>query len=137
MDYASNHFKRIDHVEIIPSDFETSLAFYRDVLGFQAGERHPVDMPPLREIVYLTIGDTMLELLSVEDPAPASNEQWQVGYRMMALEVENMEEAIAYLSRHNVEPVWGPMDIGGSKRAEVTDPDGLGIELREWHAGNV
>ena len=133
MDYASDHFKRIDHVEIIPSDFEMSLAFYCDVLGFDADERHPVDMPPLREIVYLTLGDTMLELLSIENPSAGSGEQWQVGYRMMALEVDDMDEALAYLGKHHIEPAWGPLNIGGSKRAEITDPDGLGIELRDWN----
>jgi hypothetical protein len=29
-------FKKIDHVEIVPSDFEESLVFYCDVLGFTA-----------------------------------------------------------------------------------------------------
>jgi len=29
----------------------------------------------------------------------------------------------------SVEPVSLP---GGSKRAEIKDPDGLGIELRQW-----
>ena len=135
MGNANQLFKRIDHVEIIPSDFEKSLAFYCDVLGFKAGERYAVDMPPLREIVYLTLGDTVLELLSVKDPAQASAEAWQVGYRMMALEVADMDEALAYLADHDVKPVWGPMDLGGPKRAEITDPDGLGIELRDWNAG--
>jgi len=27
---------------------------------------------------------------------------------------------------------WGPVDLGVSIRAEITDPDGLTIELREW-----
>ncbi len=132
MEKATTYFKRIDHVEIIPSDFEASMKFYCDILGFEAGPRYPVNMPPLREIVYLTLGDTMLELLAVENPADASTEAWQTGYRMMAIEVEDMDSALSYLAEHGIKPAWGPMDLGGTKRAEIVDPDGLGIELREW-----
>lgn len=125
-------FRRIDHIEIIPGDFERSLNFYREILGFEIWQRTSVEMPPLKEIAYLKLGDTMLELLSVEGAVEPANEQWQIGYRMMALEVENMEEAVQYLKDRDVPTTWGPMDLGGTKRAEIQDPDGLGIELREW-----
>jgi len=125
-------FQRIDHVEIVPSDFERSLVFYRDVLGFTAGQRHEVNIPPLREIIYLSLGDTVLELLSVENPERPPEAPWRVGYRMMAIEVANMDEAVSYLAEQGVHPTWGPMDLGGTKRAEIADPDGLGIELRQW-----
>ena len=126
-------FRRIDHVEIIPTYFERSLDFYREILGFEIWQRTSVDMPPLNEIAYLKLGDTMLELLSVDGAVEAAAEQWQVGYRMMALEVENMAEAVQYLKDRDVPITWGPMDLDrGTKRAEIQDPDGLGIELREW-----
>lgn len=126
-------FRRIDHVEIIPADFERSLDFYREILGFETWQRTAVEMPPLNEIAYLKLGDTMLELLSVDGAVEVAAEQWRVGYRMMALEVENMEEAVQYLKDRDVPITWGPMDLGGgTKRAEIQDPDGLGIELREW-----
>jgi len=132
MSRESRVFKRIDHVEIVPSDFEKSLAFYRDVLGFTAGERHEINMAPLREIIYLSLGDTVLELLSVENPESPSDAPWRVGYRMMAIEVKDMEEALSFLAERDILPHWGPLDLGDSKRAEIRDPDGLGIELREW-----
>jgi len=31
-----------------------------------------------------------------------------------------------------VEITWGPITLGKSKRAEIKDPDGLSIELRQW-----
>jgi len=132
MSRESRIFKKIDHVEIVPSDFEKSLAFYRDVLGFTAGERHEINMAPLREIIYLSLGDTLLELLSVENPERPPETPWRVGYRMMAIEVEDMEEALSFLAERDILPQWGPVDLGGTKRAEITDPDGLGIELRQW-----
>ncbi|MDQ1274603.1 MAG: lactoylglutathione lyase [Euryarchaeota archaeon] len=124
-------FKRIDHVEILPGDFDRSMAFYQDVLDFRLVSRMPVQVGPLKEIAYLQLGDTIIELLHMENPAPMSASV-TVGYRAIALEVESMEAVTAYLRDHGVFLTWGPLDLGTSIRAEITDPDGLIIELREW-----
>jgi glyoxylase I family protein len=125
-------FKRIDHVELVPSNYERSITFYTDILGFKIKERHTITMPPLREIIYITLGDTMMELLDVEAPTPTLGEPWQVSFNAIALEVDSMEETVAFLKCKGVEIAWGPTDIGGSIRAEIRDPDGMTIELREW-----
>ncbi|RXA16790.1 VOC family protein [Methanosarcina sp. MSH10X1] len=124
-------FTRIDHVEILPGDFGRSMAFYQDVLEFRLVSRMPVEAGSLKEIAYLQLGDTVIELLHMENPAPMSSPM-SVGYRAIALEVESMEAAIAYLHDHGIAVTWGPIDLGVSIRAEITDPDGLTIELREW-----
>ena len=125
-------FKRIDHVEIIPIDFEKSIGFYTEVLGFVVKQRLKVAAPPLVEIAYLELGDTVLELMRVPDAVCATTEPWSVGYRMMALEVEDMDQAIEYLAGKGVAITWGPVDLGKSKRAEIHDTDGFPIELRQW-----
>ena len=125
-------FKRIDHTEIIPADFESTLAFYTDVLGFTLKERRKIDRPPLDEIAYLQLGDTVLEVMAVSNPAPVSQEPWQVGFKRIALEVENMESAVEYLKNRGIEITREPVNLGTSLRAEFEDPDGLSIELREW-----
>ncbi|MGB9941109.1 VOC family protein [Methanosarcina sp.] len=124
-------FTRIDHVEILPSDFDRSMAFYQDVLEFRLVSRMPVQAGPLKEIAYLQLSDTVIELLHMENPAPISSPM-TVGYRAIALEVESMEAATTYLRDRGVVVTWGPVDLGVSIRAEITDPDGLTIELREW-----
>ncbi|WP_048140267.1 VOC family protein [Methanosarcina horonobensis] len=124
-------FTRIDHVEILPSDFDRSMAFYQDILEFRLVSRMPVKAGPLKEIAYLQLGDTVIELLHMENPTPTPSSM-TVGYRAMALEVKSMEDAINYLRDHGVYVTWGPIDLGVSIRAEITDPDGLAIELREW-----
>ena len=91
-------FKRIDHVEIITIDFEKSIGFYTEVLGFIVKQRLKVAAPPLVEIAYLELGGTVLELMRVPDAACATTEPWSTGYRMMALEVEDMDQAIDYLA---------------------------------------
>lgn len=91
-----------------------------------------MDRPPLEEIDYLTLGDTMIEVLAVKDPALLSTSVWQVGYRMMALEVDDMDKTVADLKSKGIEITRGPVTIGNSKRAEITDPNGIPIELRQW-----
>ena len=126
-------FKRIDHVEIIPKDPEKAVRFYGDVLGFRLKERTRIGRGPLEEVIFMVLGDTMLEIVCMTNPVAPSQEGVVAGYRMMAIEVDDMEKAIAYLKEKgvkvSVEPVLLP---DGSKRGEILDPDGLGIELRQW-----
>ena len=125
-------FKRIDHVEIAPSDLERSIVFYTEVLGFRMKERVQIGLPFLKQVVYLELGDTMLEMLDYVDPAPVDH-TIRVGYRSMALEVDSMGETLAFLAEKAIEPTQPPVDVGGgSLRAAIVDPDGLPIELRQW-----
>jgi glyoxylase I family protein len=125
-------FRRIDHIEILPSDPEKTIAFYRDVLGFRLNLRVPVNRPPMKEVVYMELGDTVIEIVCAENPSPPSKEAWQVAYRAIALGVDNMKEAVDYLASKGVRMSREPVDLGDSWRGELQDPDGLTIELREW-----
>lgn len=125
-------FKRIDHMEIVPSDTETSIGFYVNILGFKIKSRNEVKMPPIREVIYLELGDTVLEIISADAPEPKSEASWQVGYRGIALEVSDMEEAVDYLKGKGISIAREPIDLGDSYRGEIRDPDGLIIELRQW-----
>ena len=80
-------FKRIDHVEIIPRDAEKAVKFYGEVLGFSLKDRIKIDKGPLEEVIFMALGDTTLEIVSMKNPAPPSQEA-VVGYRMMAIEVD-------------------------------------------------
>ena len=125
-------FKRIDHVEIIPGNTDITINFYTNILNFKVKERKQIDKPPMKEVIFLELHDTTIELVSVQNPSPRSSDPWQIGYRMFALEVEDMDEAIAYLKSKKVEISLEPVNLGKSKRAEIKDPDGLSIELRQW-----
>jgi glyoxylase I family protein len=124
-------FKRIDHIEITTGNLEKTISFYTNIIGFRLKERNKIDRYPLEEIDYLTLGDTMLEVLSVKEPAQLSTNVWQVGYRMMALEVDNMDKTVAELKSKGIEITRGPASIGKSRRAEIKDPNGISIELRQ------
>ena len=127
-------FRRIDHVEIVTADAERAVRFYTEVLGFSVRARDSVPSPlgPL-QLVYLDLGGTTVELMCYPDAtlAPALHGD-RLGYRMLALEVADMDAALAELKKHGVQPSWGPKKRPAYARAEIRDPDGNGIELRQW-----
>jgi len=130
-------FKRIDHVEIVTEKLEPTVAFYTQVLGFTVRQRDRIARPGSDQalnLVYLDLGGTTVELLKFDGtpvaPEPAKE---HLGYRLMALEVDDMKEALAYLKEKNVEPKWGPMFRDTYARAEIEDPNGYRIELRHWY----
>ena len=128
-------FKRIDHIELVTAEPERAIRFYTEVLGFKVRRRDAVQGTPLGplDLVYLDLGGTTVELMTYPDnkPAPAPAGE-RLGYRMMALEVEDMDGALALLKDKGVEPAWGPIRREAYARAEIRDPDGNAIELREW-----
>jgi len=125
-------FKRVDHVEIVPRDAEKTIDFYVNILSFRIRSRIEVIMPPMKEVIYLELGDTVIEIISADDPKPKSEAPWEVGYRGIALEVEDMVEAVDYLKGKGIAMAREPVDLGDSFRGEIRDPDGLIIELRQW-----
>jgi glyoxylase I family protein len=125
-------FKRVDHVEIVPRNAEKTIDFYVDILGFRIKSRNEVKIAPMREVIYLELGDTILEIISANDPKPKSEALWEVGYRGIALEVEDMAKAVDYLRDKGIAIAMEPVDLGDSFRGEIRDPDGLIIELRQW-----
>jgi catechol 2,3-dioxygenase-like lactoylglutathione lyase family enzyme len=130
-------FKRIDHIEIVTDKLEPTIAFYTDVLGFKVRARDRIGRPgsdQALELVYLDLGGTTAELIAFEGvavaPEPAKE---HLGYRLMAIEVEDMKEALAFLKTQGVEAAWGPMYRDTYARAEIEDPNGYRIELRHWY----
>jgi glyoxylase I family protein len=85
------------------------------------------------DLVYLDLGGTVVELISYEgvtvDPAPQTE---HLGYRMIALEVDDMQKTADYLKTKGVAIVWGPRVHETYSRAEICDPNGYHIELRQW-----
>lgn len=130
-------FKRIDHVEIVTNQPDRTVAFYTDVLGFKVRSRDRIDRSSLgvpMNLTYLDLGDTTVELIAYEGGAVEPLPQHEhLGYRMMALEVDDMQRTIEYLGTKGVEIVWGPKTRETYARAEIRDPNGYHIELRQWY----
>jgi glyoxylase I family protein len=125
-------FKRVDHVEIVPRNAEETIDFYVNVLGFKIKNRKEMKVPPMKEVIYLELGDTVIEIISADNPKAKSTNSWEVGCRGIALEVEDMAKAVDYLKSKGITIAREPVDLGDSFRGEIRDPDGLIIELRQW-----
>ena len=89
-----------------------------------------------RSLVALDQNSTIIavvELISYDgalvDPAPQTE---HLGYRMIALEVDDMQRTTEYLKTKGVDIVWGPRVRETYSRAEICDPNGYPIELRQW-----
>ncbi|MGH7303746.1 MAG: VOC family protein [Candidatus Rokuibacteriota bacterium] len=130
-------FKRIDHVEIVTPELDRSVQFYTDVLGLKVRARDRIERSSLGmplELAYLDLGGgTSIELIEYGGPVAPAPTQEHLGYRMMALEVADMQSTIDYLKTKGIPITWGPrVREGEYARAEIHDPDGHAIELRHW-----
>lgn len=123
-------FKRIDHVAFVVKDRMKSLEFYRTHFGFQPYFEHNVPAPEVERIVYLQLGDTVLEL--VHKPDGGNNE----GYHF-CLESDDFTGDYARLrgagvpvdqEQHSVEARAAAES--GWRRAVFRGPDGELIEIR-------
>ena len=128
-------FKRIDHIEIVTDKPEETIRFYTEVLGFHIKARDHIERPggSALDLVYLDLGGTTAELITYKgvpvEPAPTAE---HLGYRMMALEIDDMDRTAAELKQKGVDIVWGPVKRPTYARAEICDPNGYRIELRQW-----
>lgn len=130
-------FKRIDHIELLTAAPGRTIAFYIDVLGFRERDRGRIPETPSGplDLVYLELGGTTVEVMCYPEAKaipPRSAEQ-RLGWQCLALEVDDMDVALAILREKGVAAAWGPVKRQDYARAEIRDPDGNPIELRQWH----
>jgi len=130
-------FKRIDHIELLTAAPERAVAFYTGVLGFRERERMRIPQTPSGplDLVYLELGGTTLEVMCFPEAKariPERVSELRQGWQCLALEVEDMDGALSALKAQGVEPAWGPVKRPDYARAEIRDPDGNPIELRQW-----
>ena len=130
-------FKRIDHIELLTVAPERTIAFYVDVLGFRERERGHIPQTPLGplELVYLELGGTTVEVMcyTQSKAIPARSAEQRQGWQCLALEVDDMDSALSLLAEKGVPVAWGPVKRQDYARAEIRDPDGNPIELRQWY----
>jgi catechol 2,3-dioxygenase-like lactoylglutathione lyase family enzyme len=129
-------FKRIDHIEIVTDQLDRTIEFYSEILGFKVKFRDRIEAPPPApsiDLVYMDLGGTVVEIISYSRAAVAPAPKMEhLGYRMMALEVDDMSKTADFLKARGVEIVWGPKVRKKYSRAEIRDPNGNHIELRQW-----
>jgi len=128
---------KLNHVAIAVSNLETSMSFYRDILGArvtpsQALPEHGVT------VSFVTLGDTKIELLQpLGENSPIQNflnKNQRGGIHHICMEVNDISAAIRTLEQSNIKPL-GPPKIGShGKRVIFLNPKdcfGVLIELEE------
>jgi glyoxylase I family protein len=129
-------FKRIDHIELLTAAPERTIAFYVGVLEFRERERARIAETPFGplDLVYLELGATTVEVMCYPEakPIPSRSAEQRLGWQCLALEVDDMDSALNVLKEKGVETTWGPIERPTYARAEIRDPDGNPIELRQW-----
>ncbi|MDH7509171.1 MAG: VOC family protein [Methanomassiliicoccales archaeon] len=143
--------KGVDHIAITVSDMERSVEFYTKVLGLEEVMRLKSKIPGIKEIVFLSAKNTMLELLAVERPEKFVQEDLRkVGVKHLCFAVKDLEKEVEriksmgirmaeerhVLNAEHLETVSSKLeniDIKrGLERAVFADPDGILIEIAEW-----
>jgi glyoxylase I family protein len=126
------NLKRIHHVAIICSDYERSKHFYVNVLGLEVIHEHYREERNSYKLDLKVNEYDQIELFSFEKPPKRLSYPEACGLRHLAFEVENIEEAIAHLHKHEIEVEPIRIDpITGKRFTFFADPDGLPIELYE------
>jgi methylmalonyl-CoA epimerase len=90
---------QIHHIAIAVNSLDVALAFYRDALGAQVGERREVPAEGV-EIAFLPMGDSELELLQPLDPGNSIGrflEKRGEGIHHICLLVEDIEASVTQL----------------------------------------
>lgn len=120
--------KQLAHICIHTNDLEKTAAFYCQGLGM---ERF-FDFERKGDWFgyYLKVGsNTFIEVFN-NDPGKVGN------INHVALEVENMDAAIAQLQKHGAEVTEKKLGSDNSWQAWTKDPNGVRIELHEYTASS-
>ena len=141
--------QRIDHVNIVVRDLERVKQFFV-ALGFEVRDQAELKGEWISKIVELNnveaeyvklappAGGTMLELIRYDNPpaneVPLVGDANTLGFRHMACEVGNMEEAIAALKELDIQPLSEVQEYAPAKKKLVyfRGPEGILLELAEY-----
>lgn len=124
--------KRIHHVAIICSDYQTSKHFYVNVLGFSViNETFRESRNSYKLDLQVNSGDC-IELFSFPNPPHRVSQPEACGLRHLAFEVDDIDESVAYLQAKDVKVEEIRTDeITGKRFTFFQDPDGLPLEIYE------
>ena len=119
---------RLTHVRLLVDDFERTVGFYRDVLGFEV----VVDASEIRYVEFAA-GDAVLALYerSMMARVVAAQDVAGRGGAIITLDDEDVDGTYARLVQAGARPVAHPHDqpTWGFRIALISDPEGNLIEI--------
>ena len=124
----------LDHVGVVVTDLERSLAFYRDALGMPELERK--SMPNGSQLVFLRMGAAgLIELLYKEGRDSGRHTPTGPRNAHCCLHVNSLDVWLKKLTEHGIALTSGPSEMelpsGKVRLCFFQDPDGIPVELYE------
>ena len=113
---------RSHHIALRITDYARARQFYTEVL-----ELPVVGQIPGKEIEFLGIGGTTIELMGGADPESLAKPQ--AGLIHLAFEVEDVDATYRELRDRGVTFTIEPKSVGDLRVAFFVDPDGNELEL--------
>lgn len=122
----------VHHTAIICSDYVKSKVFYTEILGFTILSEHYRATRDSYKL-DLALGERYcIELFSFPHPPKRVSRPEACGLRHLAFEVDNLDEATAWLKENHVVPEPIRVDeFTGKRFTFFEDPDNLPLELYE------
>ena len=153
-DTETGRVREVGAIGLTVSNMERSVAFYRDVLGFEKTADVEVAGPAYEQltglaglrarVVSMRLGAERIELTEFlaarGRAAPADSRSNDVWFQHVAIITNDIEQGYLWLRRHNVRqvspepqrlPDWNPK-AGGIKAFYFRDPDGHPLEILEF-----
>ena len=145
--------KNFDHVTIVVRDVERAKEFFR-LLGFEhdhtviiSGKKFSdymgVSGIEAEHVTLVLVGArprTEVQFLRYLHPEPIADPNIstlnKLGFNHVCFAVDNMEEALRRIREAGIETRNEVMDFYGRKLVFLRGPEGITVELSEWHAGS-
>ncbi len=103
------------------SDIERSIAFYRDVFGFDIIERHSGSNEAMMQV-----GDIVLRLIEDSSAADLLRDE---DYIAFSIDDDDFDEALDQIDEYGIKVVSGPDSLRSGRKIVITDPDKNKIAL--------
>ena len=127
------------HVGISVANLEESIAWYKEMLGFEEVMRMSEDAANKMEIGHIKRGNCYIELFQVEGAKPLPEYRLDPsadlrvhGVKHFGLQVDDALAAVKELKAKGVEIAMGPIDTPGVCFVFIRDNSGNALELIEF-----
>ncbi|MBT2734495.1 VOC family protein [Bacillus sp. ISL-7] len=123
---------KIHHIAVICSDYGKSKDFYVRILGLTPINEVYREERDSYKLDLEVNGQYQIELFSFPEPTVRPSYPEAAGLRHLAFEVDDIEDAVQYLTRFQVNVEVVRVDpVTNKKFTFFADPDGLPLELYE------
>lgn len=124
--------QNVNHIAIIASDIEKSIAFYVETLGFTIIRKVYREDRDSWKVDLALNGEYLIELFTFPDAPKRLSYPEALGLRHLAFTVDDIEACIAELQANGIATESIRTDpFTGFKCVFFADPDGLPLELVE------